>query len=152
MPEVRRLLQELGVGMRELFPSVWIRVLEHKLAHILPLADKNIVIPDVRFDNEAAWVMSEGGLLVRVVRWNGPAWHVSATEYDNGLGDHVSERVEDLPYNALINNDGTLEDLANAVHVFMADVQQGALGWTKPRKSYDATLCSERVATLLGHS
>jgi hypothetical protein len=39
------------------------------------------VICDVRFQNEADWILAAGGILVRVVRPN----------HDGGAGNHVSE-------------------------------------------------------------
>jgi hypothetical protein len=86
-PEVRRFLQELGTRAREhIGPDVWVRALERKW---LATGVTNMVIPDVRFPNEADWVHRHGGYMVRIHR----------PDFDNGVGtDHPSEaNVPALP-------------------------------------------------------
>lgn len=85
--EVRRFLQKLGTQARNhIGPDVWVQALERRW---LESGWTNIVIPDVRFPNEAAWVHKNGGVMVRIAR----------PDFDNGVGtDHPSEAsVEDLP-------------------------------------------------------
>ena len=67
----RQLMQHLGTeGVRSLDPDAWIRILQLRagLGELdTPVADR-IVITDVRFANEAAWLMERGGMLLRIVR------------------------------------------------------------------------------------
>lgn len=86
--EVRRLLQFFGtqVGREGLGEDVWIGA----LAKATPgfYADRKVVIPDVRFTNEAAFIRRLGGQV----------WGVERPDFDNGLGvngTHASER--DIP-------------------------------------------------------
>lgn len=100
LPEVRRFLQELGTGARAVLgDDVWLKAVEHKMLE----ADGPVVIPDVRFPNEAEFISRWHGLLVRVERWG----------FDNGVdGGHDSERhIPYIPANIVLVNDGTVEDL-----------------------------------------
>lgn len=79
--QFRHLLQAWGVMRREISgDSYWINkvdgsVAQHQSEGSVP------VICDVRFQNEADWILAAGGILVRVVRPN----------HDGGAGNHVSE-------------------------------------------------------------
>lgn len=66
--DVRRLLQRIGTegGRGVLGPDVWVDALRNKLADTI-LERVNIVVPDVRFENEAAFIKSMGGDVWRVV-------------------------------------------------------------------------------------
>lgn len=90
----RRLLQELGVGCREVLGAdVWVNALMATL-------EGPSVICDVRFPNEVAAIADHGGLTIRIVRPGvAPAnGHVSETALDD----------VDLP---VIVNDGDVFDL-----------------------------------------
>lgn len=96
--EVRRILQDLGVAVRDhVGDTTWMEA-------ALDAADRvpgPVVIPDVRFPNEAAEVEAEGGYLVRVSRPGLPADDL-----------HVSETaLDDLTPDFVVRNDGTLDDL-----------------------------------------
>lgn len=107
MPEVRRFLQQLGSEARNfLGDDVWVRAMHRQLIKDDAL-DLDIVITDVRFPNEAAYVIEElGGELWRVVRVNEETGVNAAgqqfcdlTPFDNGVDpEHPSEMyVESLP-------------------------------------------------------
>lgn len=95
-PEIRRLLQDLGVGGRNLFGDMfWIH---HALANIEQYED--VVISDVRFTNEAEWVQKFGQIW-RIKRLNTEA-----------VNSHVSESdMDDYPVDQVFINNGTIEDL-----------------------------------------
>lgn len=101
IPEVRELLQRVGVWHREnLGEWVWVNLVKDQW-----LADgqPDAVITDVRFPNEARFVRNYRGHVVRIHRPGvGPV---------NG---HVSE-AQDFDVHSEILNDGNLEDLAIAV-------------------------------------
>lgn len=110
-PEVRRFLQELGTGAREVLgDDVWVRALENKLVKAGRMAEGKssqpfsdyIIVTDVRFPNEADWIHEKGGKLIRVHR----------PFFDNGVGtDHPSEAfVEDLPVDYTLLNEHRLSD------------------------------------------
>lgn len=98
--EVRRTLQNYGLAIRGIDPDFWVRqpfaTMEPGLAY---------VVTDVRFPNEVDAVRDRGGKIIRVAR---PGL-VSTDQ-------HVSETaLDDVEPDALIVNDGTLEDLAAKV-------------------------------------
>jgi len=100
-PEVRRLLQALGLGARTLFgTSFWI---DQAFSSIDD--DYNYVITDVRFINEAETVKNYGGQLWRVKRPGIVAYnrHVSETEMDG------------YPVDQIFSNHGSIEDLSALV-------------------------------------
>lgn len=79
----RRLAQSLGTqwGRELIGPELWVTIAAHRLqqARQHQLA---VVISDVRFQNEAAWIRRAGGVLVKVQRQGlqPVAAHVSETE------------------------------------------------------------------------
>lgn len=83
-PEVRRLLQVFGtqVGRQGLGEDVWIGALASSIPGFYK-GDQRVVIPDVRFPNEAAFIHRLGG----------EVWRVKRPGFDNGIGvTHDSER------------------------------------------------------------
>jgi len=110
---VRHGLRTLGVDWgRSCYPNIWIdfflqRYRVFRRSGLCPdglgiqseYADlmQPVVVPDVRFANDAAGIVEEGGEIWRVVR----------------AAEHVSERESEVdPYvSHIIVNDGTLEDL-----------------------------------------
>ncbi len=88
LPEVRRFLQVLGTEARNVLgEDVWVHALDNTLRERMTAA--NVVIPDVRFPNEANYVVNHrGGELWRVTRRTS-----DGTDYDNGIGtEHDSEK------------------------------------------------------------
>lgn len=98
----RKLLQHIGTSTREYSPSFWIEQTDFMMRHIeLGMEEQNIrwVIPDVRFRNEADWIKSKGGIIIRVVRNTGIIdTHISETEMDAYQPDYT------LQNNALPDN------------------------------------------------
>lgn len=96
--QVRRLLQDMGVGARKLFgDQFWVA------QALLPISSsERIVITDVRFTNEADAIKKYDGAQVwRVMRPGVQAvnQHVSETQMDEYVTDHVllnSSTIEDL--------------------------------------------------------
>ena len=103
-PEVRALLQRLGVAMREhADPEVWIK---RAMAGASCWEHRPVVITDVRFENETEAILDAGGALVRVTRPGRP---------DDG-DEHVSEtELDDWPCDFEVVNGGTLAELYEAV-------------------------------------
>lgn len=102
-PEVRRLLQKLGVAARSYIgEGVWINatLTEMKL-------DTHYVITDVRFINEAKSIQNLNG----ADTLNTYLWRVTRP----GVGPvnaHVSEtQMAEYPVDVTISNDGTLDSL-----------------------------------------
>ena len=97
--EVRRFLQRLGTeGMRKNFgEDVWVQLLASHVDPLLALGD-NIVLADVRFPNEAAFVQQRGYLW----RINRPGYESDGHASESHIAamqpnvDITSSEIEDL--------------------------------------------------------
>ena len=69
----------------------------HKLKLDIRESDKNIIVSDIRFQNERDFIKSMGGIIIKIER--------------SGLGvqSHSSEQLDDLQYDYKIENNGSLE-------------------------------------------
>lgn len=117
--EARRLCERFGTEAGRLFygEDHWIKTLEHRISSEsgFPLHMQDIVVPDIRFDNEAEWVNRNGGAIIRVSRTG-----TTKTQHISSRGIHpvyVSYHIE---------NDGTKENLAEKVEEVMSDLRQHA--------------------------
>lgn len=102
----RKIFQLLGTECMKPFfgEDMWIKRLDINY-DILKDSD-NVVVTDVRFDPEADYIRSKGGIIVEVRRGDGLAGEA---------GSHASERGLRLPPDMIIDNFGTIEDLHDAV-------------------------------------
>jgi len=103
----RQLLQTLGTewGRRMIRDDVWLRVAFWKWQQLAAGGVSLIVVPDVRFANEARQIRSEGGQVWMVYR---PGVEpVAAHESEAGLPLRLIDR--------LIVNDGTVDQLRERV-------------------------------------
>lgn len=110
-PEVRQFLQRIGTeaGRALLGPDVWVDLL---FADFQP--EDTWVITDVRFKNEATRIITEGGSMIRINR--------PGVEPPN---DHLSEHdLADWNFDFVIENDGELDDLEDAVDSLLFEVLQ----------------------------
>jgi hypothetical protein len=106
-PQVRRLLQDLGVSARELLnEDIWITSALDGVSK-----DERVVVTDVRFENEATMIRAMGGQLWRVKRVGfGP------------VNEHVSEsELAGYKVDQIFVNNGTLDDLEVLVTTRMRD-------------------------------
>lgn len=114
-PSVRQYLQVLGTdAVRNIIGNdAWIRAAEAKvIGHLRE--GRNVVITDVRFPNEAAFVKSYGGTVVKIMRPN-----------VNAVNDHISDTgIDDLEVDVVLWNTGTLYDLGQLASSFLRE--QGA--------------------------
>lgn len=99
----RHLAQTLGTewGRQQVDPNLWVSFLEQRLlglamVHRLPNV---LLLTDVRFQNEADWILQQRGLLVRVER-QGVAQ----------VREHISEASVD-GVTLVLHNDGDLANL-----------------------------------------
>ena len=107
--EVRRLLQVMGteVGRKLIHEDVWVWRLFNSIDD-----NERIVIPDVRFPNEARMIEDRGGEVWRINRHNHAA-----------INDHVSEHaLDNHMFKRAIYNDGSLDDLADEIFMLMHNV------------------------------
>lgn len=112
LPEVRRFYQQLGDEARDVLgQDVWIGALAERLGVYRPEDTRRIVISDLRYVNEAAWVRRMGG----------EVWRVTRPDFDNGVDpNHPSEReVPALLADLDILNDGTLAEFEEKVRTYI---------------------------------
>lgn len=99
----RRMAQTLGTewGRGMIADDIWLRVAQARIEALRAYDNASIVISDIRFENDAEWIRSMGGELVKVIREVEPVErHVSEEGWRQIEVDHV------------IENRGTLADLA----------------------------------------
>lgn len=99
----RQLMQTLGTewGRQLVHPDVWIVMATQTLRNRGP----GMIVSDLRFENEAAWVRKNNGLVLHLMRGNVPA--VSEHSSENGL------IVQ--PQDKMIDNNAGLEELQDKV-------------------------------------
>lgn len=95
LPEFRMFLQRLGQGARQVFgEDFWIN-------QCLDATRPRVVVPDVRYKNEAQAILDRGGLLVRITR--------PGVEPAN---DHIAEHdLDEWSFDHHIINNGTIDEL-----------------------------------------
>jgi hypothetical protein len=104
-PEVRRTLQRMGQGIRNLDEGFWVRVALDRVS-VAETWNLPVVVSDVRYRNEAEALRNLGFLLVRIVR--GEVVPLG----DQSAMLHTSENeLNDYPTDLTVANDGTLTDL-----------------------------------------
>lgn len=130
----RLALQLLGteVFRNHFHKDIWINSLLYQLE---AQPNTNKVISDARFPNEIAAIQNAGGVLIRVDRGPKPEWWEVAVRAYNGdthceqmmlsAYSHIHESewrwVGCVPW-AVISNNGSLQDLDDAVHKVIAEI------------------------------
>lgn len=108
----RQILQRLGTNVgREVHPLTWIRALERVID-----AEPHYpwVVPDARFQNEVNSLRARGATILCIVR---PGLQSS--------DDHASESGDGIVPDALVINDGTLEELETKVLAIVDGIRRG---------------------------
>ena len=116
----RQLMQTLGTewGRDLVHPDLWVLVAKQEWERLLAEGgseDTGMVFTDVRFRNEAEWVLREGGTLIHIVRPDAELVNAHASEQAD-LSDLCDYRIE---------NTGTIEDLYTQVDGVMALINGG---------------------------
>lgn len=106
-PEVRRILQKLGdeAGRQVHGERTWIDQLLRR-TWAANDAGHPVVVPDVRYPNEAEALRTAGFLVVRIDR---PGF------CDPVPGEHASEQVERLRIDTMIHNGATVSELKRQI-------------------------------------
>lgn len=112
----REILQKLGTeGGRQLFfEDIWVRRAESEYLRVCENSKRNkfgsvegFCVTDIRFDDEAEWVRSEGGKVVHIIRDTD-----DKPKSEHGIAGHASEAGLKLDKrDFVIYNNGTLNDL-----------------------------------------
>lgn len=99
----RQLMQTLGTewGREIVNPDLWGMLLQRKIDFNLQLApNQSIVISDVRFENEAKRIRSQGGEI----------WHITRPSNPHKVSKHKSENlIEPLPDETVIINKSSID-------------------------------------------
>lgn len=112
--EVRRLLQVHGNSTRQLIgDNVWIDATMRQV-HPLLAEGKPVVIPDVRYRNEAERVINMGGAVIRVER---PALNKGTAATDLHISETDLDEFEHFA--TVLINDGTIEQLRQAAEDYI---------------------------------
>lgn len=102
----RKLAQLLGTEWgRSIDPDFWVRIAAAKVKLCAHYNNAGVVISDVRFPNEAAWIRSQGGVIWRVIRPGTAPVRAHASE----------DLIAGLQHDYVIDNRGTIDDLEVAV-------------------------------------
>lgn len=107
----RQCFQFIGTELfRDKFDKdIWIKSLVRKIRDSLDR--QKIVISDIRFENELQRLKDLGTVIsLRVIRDIPP---------DQDFRSHASEQIQDIPYDHLILNNGTLEELYTKIDSLM---------------------------------
>jgi hypothetical protein len=115
----RHLAQTLGTewGRKGLDAGIWTRIAAHKIAQAAQLGH-SVVVSDVRFPNEAAWLQALGGTLVRIERPHVP-----------GVRLHESEaHAAALPATHTIYNSVSMATLHDQVDRLIGELHQQQRG------------------------
>jgi hypothetical protein len=104
----REAMQKIGTqGFRELREDIWVKIMEMNFE-----LNKNIVISDVRFKNEADLVKKYNGILIKIKRLN-----------MNDIDNHESEKyINDIIYDYEIINDADLNSIYNKLDDIMKNI------------------------------
>lgn len=106
-PEQKELIRWALVGhgktMRTLYPGYWIEYVERDMPE-----DKDIVITDLRYLDEAEWVHKQGGKVVWILR---PGYEAANEEEKLSIQAIRHHHMVDI----VLDNSGTLEDLKEKV-------------------------------------
>ena len=95
----RQILQKVGTdAMRNGFcEDVWCKVMSLRLKE-----DKNYIVPDVRFDDQAKMILDKGGIIIKINR--------ESANHTNE--NHKSQKgISEEFITCHIQNDGTIEEL-----------------------------------------
>jgi len=115
----REMLQALGTefGREMINPDLWVILLHAQILRQAELhPDRNIVITDVRFENEASYIRIGGGTIWHIERPNNPHCIGSSHESEKPVSRHDSDH--------LIINNGTLIDLHSVIDSALMEPNQ----------------------------
>lgn len=129
----RNMLQIMGTEAgRDVFhPDLWILSVEKKIGMY-----KNVVIADVRFPNEIAFIQRMGGFVVRVTRGDNPEWYdVARKANQKGNTDLMSDYPVHYSEWAWIGHPTDYQlDNNSSVSMLEADIEHMIKVFTGPQK------------------
>ena len=106
----RRLLQTLGTewGRAVVGDDIWVTICLRRAHQNLQAGFRTVVIPDVRFENEARAIRAAGGIIIRVTR---PSGCVDGEAMRHSSEGGIDESLVDVT----VHNTGSMAQLRRAV-------------------------------------
>jgi hypothetical protein len=121
---VRRLLQSWGQFYRSINPMFWVDLWERRVNELAAEGQTKIIVPSVRFANsEGLRIRQLGGITVKIER---PGIEVDPDPSENGMRDWEPEFI--------VQNDGTLDDLAHKARWIAGALRNYEWSWIDPVK------------------
>lgn len=118
--DYRWFIQVLGTEVgRSIHPDLWVWSFFNTLDALPP--SPLTLIPDVRFQNEAAAIVARGGIVIRVENPNLPK-----TQYLYSTPHKSEVDLDHYSFDAILHNDGSKADLARHVHEFYWNLETQA--------------------------
>jgi dephospho-CoA kinase len=123
----RRLYQVLGQKMREIDPDVWVKYLDRRMTLCKRFGIEKFIVTDLRQFNEYDYLKEKGFVIVKVEadeeirRQRMIEAGDDFTEED--LNHETELSVDALPYDYLITNNGTLEELYEQIEFIIDDIK-----------------------------
>ena len=112
----RTALQKVGQGMKQQFgDDIWVTLWRQVYDELAGSHD--VVVSDVRFENEAAEVRRLGGTIVHVLRDDLP-------QVNGVLNDETERGIEPLFEDEVLDNNSSLEGLYRGVSGLMKGINQ----------------------------
>lgn len=119
--EVRQMMQELGTDYARKFrPNIWVDKTKSAIDIARKQEVRGVVIPDVRFVNEAEMLHQQGAILIQIVRPNCTDHETSKANTHTSETEHNEIPKEWISH--VVQNDGTLEDLNQKVHQLLEEI------------------------------
>lgn len=119
----RELAQIIGTDcIRKMIgEDTWIHIMARRYAVFCKTGLKRMAITDVRFENEAEWVRSNGGSIIHIVR-TGVNWDPEGHPSEHG----IEIRDDDL----ILTNTGSVEEFEQKTLDLVAVIEESVHGLT----------------------
>ena len=124
----REYYQEIGQFMRKLNPMVWVNHTSRKYEELILQGTDNFVLTDLRQLNEYNWLKSRGFTIVKVeaepeirierMKQAGDKFNMQS------LLHPVEQQIQTLPYDYLVTNNTTLEDLYKQADFILQELKE----------------------------
>jgi hypothetical protein len=110
---IRPFLVSYGTHLRrELNPNCWIEKLTKNLKE-----DSLTIVSDIRYENEAQWILDQGGLLIHISRLNGESYMPPANEEER-INDPILQKKSSVSFTWDTIGDTNLENLTDYCFAF----------------------------------
>lgn len=122
IPRVKdgKVLQFIGLHYREIYPDIWVNAFFNNVHS----SNRNVIITDVRFENELEECKSRGFFTIRILRQE----ELRLNNLGNRDLNHESEiALDEVPlseYDYVINNNGSLEMFEGAISHIINEIRR----------------------------